>query len=126
MCSNCAGDYENPDEQNAVSDASGHPYEADEQDDVYPGAILRVPQMTSELARKRNLDVYTFPKSANLGRYLFAESRRVRGYEVYLYDEENTYGELTFTSLCVALGPRPDAGGTARAVKAVRDFVLGE
>jgi hypothetical protein len=79
--------------------------------------------MTSKLARERNLDVYTFPEHAAAARTRFVFDVRSQGREVFVYDEEFHTGGFTFLFLCVAVGPRPQHGQTA---KTVREFIQAQ
>ena len=103
MCSACRGDYEDPNETQ------------DETEDTVQPEV-----MTTELAKQRNLSVSTFPDSAPGQRALFAASRRAQGLEVFVYDEPFQAAGLTFKFLCVAVGPRKNAGETARTVKRLK------
>jgi hypothetical protein len=100
MCSACQGDYEDPNETQ------------DETEDTVQPEV-----MTTELAKQRNLSVYTFSRHSEGTRAAFAAGRRAQGLEVFVYDEPFQAAGLTFKFLCVAVGPRRNAGETARTVK---------
>ena len=70
MCSACQGDYEDPNETQ------------DETEDTVQPEV-----MTTELAKQRNLSVYTFPARTPGSRTAFAAAKRAQGLKVFEYDE---------------------------------------
>lgn len=94
MCSNCTGDYEDPDRNQSEPESDPEP-------------------MTFDRAHKLHLDVFSFAHNARASRTAYAAGTRAQGRETTEF-EEIVAG---FKLLCLAVGPRPDSGNIARSMK---------